>query len=52
MSLIERLLKIDARLDQLQSLALKKEYADILKLKGTKFYLKLNLFEKKLTKGK
>ena len=48
MSLIQRLLRIDNKLNELKNESLKNEYKEILKLKGTRLYLKINLFEKKL----
>ena len=48
MSLIRRLLIIDKRLNELESLELGFEYLSIMKLSGPKFYLKLNEFEKKI----
>lgn len=48
MSLIQRLLRIDKKLSELKNESLEREYRDILKLDGPRFYLKINLFEKKL----
>ena len=48
MSLNQRLLTIDKRLNELKSLELAFEYLSIMKLSGPKFYLKLNQFEKKI----
>ena len=48
MSLIQRLLVIDKRLNELKSIDLNSEYSLIMKLSGPKFYLKLNQFEKKI----
>lgn len=48
MSLIQRLNIIDAKLQTLANVELTKEYGMILELTGTKFYLKLNQFEKRI----
>lgn len=48
MTLIQRLLRIDKKLEELKNKELELKYRDILKLKGPSLYLKINLFEKQL----
>lgn len=48
MSLIQRLLRVDNKLSKLGDASLYDEYKTLWNFKGTKFYLKLNAFEKKL----
>jgi uncharacterized membrane protein len=48
MSLAQRLLRIDTTLGILNNEAFNIEYARLFEFTGTKFYLKLNMFEKKV----
>ena len=48
MNLIQRLLRCDKRLDELNNDEFRAEYKEILKYSATKLYLKLNQFEKKI----
>lgn len=48
MSDLQRIMRIEAKLKTLHNLGLDVEFKLILDLSGTKFYLALNQFEKKL----
>ncbi len=48
MTLIQRLLRIDKKLEELKNKELELKYRDILKLKGPSLYLKINSFEKQI----